>query len=381
MDDGLASECLLICTMKQPDVVVVGAGPAGSSAAIHLARAGYAVTVCESANFPRRKVCGGCLSGDAVELLDDLFGDQLMSLGTPVERITFSIGCRKFRACGDQRCRIVRRDILDAALAATAEAAGARLEFRVRAELHEEGRGRFLIRAGAQQLQPRWIIWAAGLTDLVRHEQLKPTTCRRALIGQAWSVAPTEACPPVGEVAMHWLRGGYVGLATVAPEECLVGLAVERRAAAGTKTWEALRSANSNASILHIMDLSTVAPKLGTASFPHRPKRLGYGNVLVAGDAAGFEEPFSGEGIGQALRSGMAAAHAVLTGENNESVLRHYRQQLRYHRRVRRRTRWMSRVLRSNVVHTLADSRFPGLDALGGHLLRGVHIKPTTERV
>lgn len=363
----------------QPDVVVVGAGPAGSSAAIHLARAGYTVTVCEGANFPRRKVCGGCLSGDAVELLVDLLGDQVAGLGTAVTRITFRIGRRAFCTFGDAHCRIVRRDIMDAALAEAAEAAGAKFKFGERAELIGETRERFSIRTAAQHLRPRWIVWAAGLTDLVRHKNLERQVCNRALIGQAWSIAPQGGCPPVGEIAMHWMRGGYVGLATVSPEECLVGLAVERNVVGSTKPLDVLRAANPNADILQVLELPTIAPKLGTANFPHRPTRVGYGNVLVAGDAAGFEEPFSGEGIGQALRSGLAAARAVLTDETGEIVVSDYRRRLRQHRRVRRRTHWLSRFLRSKAVFRLADSRFPGLETIGGHLLRGVHVKPVTE--
>ncbi len=371
----------MIRPLNQPDVVVVGAGPAGCSAAIRLAQAGYTVTVCEGAIFPRRKVCGGCLSGDAVALLVDLLGDKVDGLGKRVNRITFGIGRRAFSTFGDEHCRIIRRDILDATLAEAAEAAGARFEFGQRAELVEEGRGNFSIRKTTRHLRPRWIIWAAGLTDLVKHENLKHQVFSRAMIGQAWSIAPTGACPPVGEVAMHWLRGGYVGLATVSPDECLVGLAVEKNVAGSTKPLRFLHTVNPNADVLRVLEMPAVASKMGTANFPHRPKHVGYGNVMVAGDAAGFEEPFSGEGIGQALRSGLAAARAVLTDETDDVVLSYYRKQLRQHRRVRQRTRWLSQVLRSKIVFTLANSRLPGLETIGGHLLRGVHVKPVTEGI
>ena len=377
----MATGHLLIRSASQPDVVVVGAGPAGSAAAIRLARAGCAVTVCEGAVFPRRKVCGGCLSGDAVELLGDLLGDEATKLGTTVTRITFGIGRRSFSTCGGGRCRIVPRDLLDATLAGTAEAAGAKLQFGVRAEPVKASLGRFAIRAGEQCLRPRWIVWAAGLTALVKQDGLERQSFHRALIGQAWSVAPAEACPPVGEIAMRWLRGGYIGLATVSPEECLVASAVETRPSGGTRPWDALRAANPGASSLRVIDLPSVAPKLGTAGFPHRPRRVGCGNLLVVGDAAGFEEPFSGEGIGQALRSGLAAADALLAGRSDAGVVQDCCQRLRHHRRVRRRTRWLSHTLRSSAVLGLADCSLPGLEALGGRLLRGMYVKPVTEGV
>lgn len=372
----MATGGILIYSASQPDVLVVGAGPAGLSAAIRLARAGCAVTVCESYEFPRRKVCGGCLSGDAVELLSDLLGDVASKLGVTVTRITFGIGRRLVTASGNERCRIIPRDLLDATLAGKAEDAGATLRFGVRAELTTESVGRFGIRFAQECLQPRWVVWAAGLSGLVMQDDLKHQSSRRDLIGQSWSVTPAEACPPVGEVAMCWLRGGYVGLATVSHEECLIAMAVEKGQSNRSAHWKSLRAANPKSTILEVMDLPTLGPKLGTAGFPHRPNRVGCGNLLFVGDAAGFEEPFSGEGIGQALRSGIAAADAILSNRNDDAVVRKYCRSLRLHRRVRRRTRWMSHVLRSGPVFALADSSLLGLDGLGQHLLKSVHIKP-----
>lgn len=379
MDYDLATGGVLIHSVNQPDVVVVGAGPAGSSAAIRLAQAGCAVTICESAIFPRRKVCGGCLSGDAVELLSDLIGDMASKLGTTVTRITFGIGSRSFTASGAERCRIVPRDRLDATLADRAEAAGATLRFGVRAELKKRSDGRFGIQAAGDGLRPRWVVWAAGLNGLVMQDDRKRQSCRRDLIGQAWSVAPTEACPPVGEVAMHWLRGGYVGLATVSHEQCLMALAVEKGIINRSGQWKALCVANPNEPILRAIDLPTMGRRLGTAGFPHRPRRVVCENLLLAGDAAGFEEPFSGEGIGQAMRSGLAAADAILSGESDDAIVRNYCRGLRLHRRVRRRTRWMSHMLRSGPILALADGSWLGLDGLGKHLLKHMHIKPVAK--
>ncbi|MDX9974686.1 MAG: FAD-dependent oxidoreductase, partial [FCB group bacterium] len=157
----------MIRAVNQPDVVVVGAGPAGLSAAIRLARAGCAVTVCERFLFPRRKVCGGCLSGDAVELLRALLGAKALALGAPVSRITFRIGRRTVAAGAGERCRIVPRDILDATLAEAAEEAGATFRFGVAAELAEDGAGRFGVRFAGESSWPTWVLWAAGLNGPV----------------------------------------------------------------------------------------------------------------------------------------------------------------------------------------------------------------------
>jgi flavin-dependent dehydrogenase len=359
----------------QPDVVVVGAGPAGSAAAIMLARAGIAVTVFERAIFPRRKVCGGCLSGDAMELLTELLGDEVMELGTNVTRITFEFGCHSFMT-GGGHCRIIPRDLLDTRLASAAVAAGANLRFGIRAELAPEGAVRFGIRADGQWLRPRRILWATGLSGLLKRGFSKPHACKRALIGQAWSVVPGAPFPPIGGIAMHWLKGGYVGLATVSAEQCLVASAVEMTRLGAGKPWEALQAANPDAEILHLISPPNPPQLLGTAGFPHRPRYVGYGNLLVLGDAAGFEEPFSGEGIGQALRSGMAAARAVSAGGSDEAVTRSYFERLGHHRRIRRRTHWLSGLLRSRAAFALAKFALPVPDAFMERVISSVHVKP-----
>jgi flavin-dependent dehydrogenase len=98
---------------------------------------------------------------------------------------------------------------------------------------------------------------------------------------------------------------------------------------------------------------------------------------LLAGDAAGFEEPFSGEGIGQALRSGQAAGQAILTGGTKEAVQRNYVRLLGEHRRIRRRTRWLSTALRHPITRALLDSPLPIPAEVGQRILARVHIKGT----
>lgn len=355
------------------DVVVVGAGPAGCAAARVLALAGRHVVVVEQALFPRRKVCGGCLSGDAVGELIDWQIAKIERVLTPVRRVTFRVGERAFWVSDSGRSRIAPRSVLDAAMARAAEAAGASFHFGARARLQVAGNDGYQVDVGDVRWHAEWIIWAAGAAAPLPH--LKSEAPARRLIGQAATLPAGAGAPPPGEIVMHWLRGGYVGLATTAAGEVLVAWAAEADALAGRAPAEALRLANPGGLPEAFAGAMRCGDILSTAGFPNRPTALAERNLLLAGDAAGFEEPFSGEGIGQALRSGRSAAEAILAGGSPAAVARRYRVLLAEHRRVRRRTRWLSAALRAPVVRALLASRLPIPEEMGARLLARIHLK------
>ena len=117
--------------MKRFEALVIGGGPAGSTAALALARSGWSVAVVEKATFPRRKVCGEYISATTWPVLRELgVADQLEShAGPPVRRVGFFTGDAKVEAPmprgGGEWGRAVGRDLLDAALLERAREAGA----------------------------------------------------------------------------------------------------------------------------------------------------------------------------------------------------------------------------------------------------------------
>jgi flavin-dependent dehydrogenase len=339
----------------QCDVAIVGAGPAGSAAALELAQAGQRVILVEKRQFPREKVCGGCLSGVATTRLCGYAGGNWPLPGKPALQLTFVIG--SYRLGGDPRgrTRIVLRSELDAWLADRAAAAGADVRFGQPARLVPGEHGWDVVTDHSGLIRARAVLVACGLSALPRRLGIANATTGHQMVAQRWTQPATGQLPAPGCVEMHWLRGGYVGLATHAADCCVVALAADVPHDAHENVWLRLRRLNPEARLWS--SLAADAPRRygahGAAGFPWRPAQLGVDNVLLIGDAAGYEEPFTGEGMGQAIRSATCAARAILAGDDFQrsyaAVMR------RYHRPSLVRVRRLGQVLRHPVLRALAD--------------------------
>ncbi len=112
---------------------------------------------------------------------------------------------------------------------------------------------------------------------------------------------------------------------------------------------------------------------MGTAGFPWLPNRLGIGNVLLIGDLAGYAEPYSGDGIAQAMSSAGSAARAIMHGTD---ILAYYTCLIRRrHRRLVQRSRMLSRLLRTSMVHGLATHCRVLPENLLSRIVEYVHVK------
>jgi flavin-dependent dehydrogenase len=361
----------MVRVTDQVDVAIIGAGPAGAAAAIELARAGRRPLVFEREVFPRTKVCGGCLSGSGSEVLAALANDPVRMPGIPERSVTFVMGAYRITCRPNGRSRMVLRSELDSFLADVAQREGALFRFGESAELVPDG-ARWAVEANGQRVVADWILLASGIGRPIMRLGITGQRRRRRLISQQWTQPVRDLLPAVGDVELHWLRGGYAGLATPHANACVVAIAAEAQDLRGESAWERLRRLNPRAPI--VQAISEDAPhrfqSKGCAGFPWKPTRLSIANVLLIGDAAGYEEPYSGEGIGQAMRSGMLASRAIL--ENNNVWEDYARSMRRQHRPVMRRTRWLSSILRTSIMHKLAER---------GTLLPQAALKGIVERV
>jgi len=291
---------------RDAQVLVVGAGPAGATAACLLARAGVEVLLLDKRVFPRDKLCGGFLAARSVNLLEELHGARncLPLFHTSEDRFQIWHGGRQLvdRHLGD-RMAFVQRLEMDHFLVRQAQAAGVRLLEGAEAvelvEGHRPGEGgvRVRLRDGGELRSSLLVVADGAQSRLLR--QLQPRLRPGGVAMELHLPATVEEPPRLDFGLFPWGYGWRFpkrGCETV-------GVALWGRHTAGCRK--------------HLKDYLALlglpeAPAMGW-SLPDRClPRLTMGRVLFAGDAAGLCEPISGEGIYYALRSGERASQALL---------------------------------------------------------------------
>ena len=317
------------------DVLVVGAGPAGSSAAWHLAREGAHVMVLDRAKFPREKPCAEYLSPEASRILSAMGALEACEAAGAAHLagmvIRASNGARirgefaaahGFRAFRD-RGLALRRPVLDSILLERARTAGAEVrEGEQVISVLRDSRGAVCgarVRGGEgeeRDIRARLVIGADGLRSTIarrigvaRHA-LGPR--RLAFIGHYRDV---EGMTDYGE--MHVDREGYAGFADVGHGLTNVAVVVPRASVRGhvsgnpgafLERWIAARP--HLAARMAKAERATTVRVTGPFAM-HASRAWGRGVALV-GDAADFFDPFTGEGIYAALRGGELLAPYAL---------------------------------------------------------------------
>ena len=293
------------------DAIVIGAGPAGCVAAHELARGGRRTLLVDRAAPPRGKVCGCCLAPDGVQRLGRLGLDGVLEGAEAVRSIELRSGssCAVVRREG---YAVLSREALDARLAAAAIEAGARAAWRVSASVHPDGLVRLRSAEGDVAVRAAAVIAADGVngSSLRDVPEMAPRVARRSLQGAGARLeADTVAIEP-GGLMMATAREGYVGL---------VRLEDGRLDAAAALRPGAMRQAGGPGALAARVLESCGIPAdgvrrarwRGTALLTRR-RRAACGRVFAVGDAAGYAEPLTGEGMSWAIESGEAIARALL---------------------------------------------------------------------
>jgi len=305
--------------MTHYDAIVVGAGPAGSTAARVLAQGGARVCLMDRARFPRPKPCGGALSPRTLRHLPP--GVEAV-LRVRVRRAIFTFRSGKpFEILSPVPMGyMVCRDEFDTWLKTAAAEAGVSVREGVPVRAIEERDVGFTVRTAGDTISAGTMIGADGANSFVAAQLLPGRPAARYLALEAEVLQDGHELGETVIVDVGAYPGGYAW-AFPKGDRVNVGVMVEyargrdlRRAlatfVAGQPALPAAASVGRQA-----------APVAAARSVPVPCARTG---VLLVGDAAHLADPFLGEGIYYAVRSGALAARALLQGANREETAARY---------------------------------------------------------
>jgi geranylgeranyl reductase family protein len=291
------------------DVAIVGAGPAGATAALKLAEAGAHVVLLEAKGLPRYKTCGGGIVYRARRLLK-------LDIGRVIERECFSARMTllesglSFQVQRDKPLiSMTMRASFDYLLASAAQAAGAVIQTRspVRAISYDEGQVRLATSRGP--VQAKFAIAADGVNSVVARSAGWKETRRLIPAIEAEVYLPDKAMTRhVGSARFDFdlPRHGYAWLFPKS-EHLSIGVLNMRRGSGGLK--------HIYAQYLNAADITHILKEERHGFvIPLSPRQDGFARnrVLLVGDSAGFADPVTGEGISFAIQSGQIAAEALL---------------------------------------------------------------------
>ncbi len=320
------------------DVVVAGGGLAGAATAIALRTRGLSVIVCDKASFPREKACGEGLLPHGLELLQELgIGDVVDDCGgRPFSGILYH--CQGVIARGDfeggQHGRGLRRRELDAAVRARAAARGVQLVQGNVSAVDVDDTGASLRLSDGQMLRGRFVVGADGPRSVIRHglglDGGAPTSGRYAL-RQHFRLRVGAAVPD--RVEVHVGDGHELYVTPVADDVVGVAALCEKRVMGAGEGKPADRLWSLIARCVPLAQrLEGCAPDGAALTCgPLRVKSRGVwrGRCVLVGDAAGYVDAITGEGMSLALKTAMLAADAiadVVAGGSLSRCFERYRQ-------------------------------------------------------
>ncbi|TAK35744.1 MAG: NAD(P)/FAD-dependent oxidoreductase [Chloroflexota bacterium] len=319
--------------MRVVDVVVVGGGPAGAACAITCAKHGQNTVLLEKGMPGRHKVCGGIMPTVCIGILKDDLGlkmpDEVMC--TPHTLGLFYVppsGRRSGAAMRNYRLLNVNRDRLDHWLLQIAEDSGVNVLYGTEF-LDFQNEGTFRVRAGNKdrvtEVQARFLIGADGVFSKVRTQLHRGSKAQTMMIVQEYWQAK-------GEFEEHFytfLKGEVTsayGYLIPKDGRYLIGVG-EARGGHGRAAACLRRFTEWLTDEFAFEPVSLERKEAG--AIPYNSLFGGDGNAILVGDAAGFCNPFSGEGIRLGIESGIMAGEAIVqANESGKTLSSLYHQQI-----------------------------------------------------
>ena len=313
-----------------PEVIVIGAGPAGSIAAADLATRGRSVLLLDGATFPREKVCGCCLSSRGVATLGSLGLHDLLATGTPLETVALGIHGRIW-PLSFPGSRVLSRGVLDQGLLDHARACGVSFRPRCRGTVATDGVVSLRTGDGFERMRPKLVIVADGLDGRALRDHpaftwdKSPTT----RFGAGTITEPDAPGPAPGVLEMLVDTDGYLGIVRLPDGRLDLAAALD---VGGARSRGGPGRLAAEILIRHDRrDLAAMMEKATWSATPPltRQRTVASGNIACVGDAAGYVEPFTGEGMTWAMRCALALAEiadsAVESGRLEPWIAEHRR--------------------------------------------------------
>lgn len=295
--------------MRRTDPLIIGGGPAGAAAAIHLLRAGAAPVIIERQAAVGDALCGGFLSWRTLDLLDSLGLPRSDLAGQPITALRLFTPRTVHRFILPAPAMGLSRRKLDGLLLAKARQQGAQV--RQATAAYENGAIRL---DGGETLACDSLFLATGKHDLRGLARPRDAAGGDPLLGLRLRLQPSDRLTALlaGHIEMHVFSGGYIGILLQEDGSANACMAVRK---------SRLAAAGGNPAALFIQ-LPNDSPALGQrlANMPARPRidavsHIPYGwrarttvpGIFRLGDQAGVIASLAGEGIGIALASAQAA--------------------------------------------------------------------------
>ena len=349
--------------MQMFDVAIVGGGPAGSSCAAFCAQGGLQTLLLEREKFPREKVCGDCLNPSCWPILERL------ALADGVRDLPHSkLGSVAFIPIGGTEVILdlpsgvdgeisVKRSLFDDLLLRRARDLGTEVHEQITVSVLSKNDHWKIETASGEFFQARILVGADGRNSTVaRLCNLLPHAERERVALQAHVPRPTDFG---NRIVLQFLPEGYSGQAPVNDTQlnlCLVGT---------PPTISKLRHwAERQFDLPANQSWRTITP------LTRSPVPASHENLFFIGDAARVVEPFTGEGIYYALRSGELAANGIakiLRGDSRNQVLREFG---RAYAEMYRGRLWINRLARAAVLRPQLGSFFIHTARISPSILR-----------
>jgi flavin-dependent dehydrogenase len=293
------------------DLIVIGGGPAGTSAAITSARSGARLLLLERGRFPRHKVCGEFVSAESLDLLADLLAVEYAQLLADAIRIPHArvfLDGRTIQTAVDPPAASISRLDLDSALWDSARQCG--VDGRQQVIVQSiSGTGPFLAQTSAGTFESRALINSSGRWSNLNPAPRDPGVKWLGLKGHFAESSPHAS------VDLYFFDGGYCG---VQPVEIRNDVARSGRVNACAMVRADVASTLPEVFLRHsaLRERSRgwkpLSDPVSTSPLVFREPQTVRGGVLMAGDAAAFVDPFVGDGISLALRSGSLAGQCLI---------------------------------------------------------------------